>query len=205
MIKNIIFDWSGVVKDCIDDHFNVVNRMLKEHGLPSISSSELKKEWRQPYMAFYSKYFPKITLEEEKELYKRAIAKSPKAKAYPGICQLIKSEKNKRLFVASGDYPFTILKEIEDFQLSSVFDDVLIDLHDKEKAVSDLLKKYNLELKETLIIGDTNHEIEVGKKLGIKTGAVTWGFCSEDFLKSLKPDFLIHNIEELKDAISSVS
>lgn len=32
MIKNIIFDWSGVIKDCVEDHLFVVNKIFSKFG-----------------------------------------------------------------------------------------------------------------------------------------------------------------------------
>ena len=50
MIKNIIFDWSGVINDSVENLLIVVNRMFAELGLKPISLPELKREWEQPYM-----------------------------------------------------------------------------------------------------------------------------------------------------------
>ena len=65
-----------------------------------------------------------------------------------------------------------------------------------------IVTKNSLNKDDTVFIGDSNHEIEVGKKLGIKTVAVTWGFNSENKLKSHNPDFIAHNSEELGGIIS---
>jgi len=40
-------------------------------------------------------------------------------------------------------------------------------------------------------------EIEVSRKLEIKSVAVTWGLSSEVSLKNEKPDFLAHDVKEL--------
>ena len=52
MIKSIIFDWSGVVKDSVEDHLWVINRMFKIVGVGEISLREMKENWEQPYMLF---------------------------------------------------------------------------------------------------------------------------------------------------------
>ena len=56
MFKNIIFDWSGVVKDCIEAHVWGVGRMMETFGEKEISRNELKNNWVQPYMNFWNKY-----------------------------------------------------------------------------------------------------------------------------------------------------
>jgi len=65
MIKNIIFDWSGVIKDAGLSHLCVVNKIFETFGVKEITLDEMKESWVQPYMLFYKKYIPDITFEEE--------------------------------------------------------------------------------------------------------------------------------------------
>jgi phosphoglycolate phosphatase len=203
MIKNFIFDWSGVVKDCVEEQIVISNKILKHFGAKEISMAELKEEWCQPYMNFYKKYIPNITMEEQSIAFKKANSESPKAKSYPGIPELIKKikESGAKVFVVSSDYAETILPEVKDFGLEDIFDDVVFGVYDKEDEVRQIVTKNSLNKDDTIFIGDSNHEIEVGKKLGIKTVAVTWGFNSENKLRSHNPDFIAHNLEELGEII----
>ena len=57
MFKNIIFDWSGVIKDAVEDHVWVVNRMFKNLGAKKITLEEMRQSWEQPYMKFWNKYY----------------------------------------------------------------------------------------------------------------------------------------------------
>jgi len=100
MFKNVIFDWSGVVKDSLDSHLWLVNKIFKKFGAEELSMEELKENWVQPHMFFYNKYLPNLTEEAEKEAYKEAILSKdcPKSKNYPGICELLKELKKRRLF-----------------------------------------------------------------------------------------------------------
>jgi phosphoglycolate phosphatase len=44
------------------------------------------------------------------------------------------------------------------------------------------------------VVGDTGHDINVGKLLGLKTCAVTDGFMSKKLLERYSPDFVIANV-----------
>jgi phosphoglycolate phosphatase len=205
MIKNVIFDWSGVIKDCLNTHLWGVNEMMKSFGGAPISKEELMQEWKQPYMIFWNKYFPNLTLQEEQRVYHEVLLRSdcPKSYSYSGIVEVIKKLKSKGCFLAivSSDSPKTILPEIEKYSLENIFNEIIIDVPDKAEGVSKILGENNLNKDETIFIGDSNHEIEVGKLLGIKTMGVTWGFCPEDRLKALNPDYLVHNIKELEEIL----
>lgn len=205
MIKNIIFDWSGVIKDSIGDHVWVVNKMFKNLGDRGIGLEEMRQNWEQPYMKFWNKYYPNMTLAEEQKIYYQAISDRdcPKAKPYPGIIDLICKFKDKKvnMVILSSDPTERLLSEIKDFNLEGKFDYIISNIHDKADEIYNLISKSNFKAEETAFVGDTNHEIEVGKLAGVKTIAVTWGFYPENRLKVLNPDYLVHNLKELENII----
>ncbi|MFA5878233.1 MAG: HAD family hydrolase [Candidatus Staskawiczbacteria bacterium] len=203
---NIIFDWSGVIKDAAAAHLWVVNRMFEKFGLKEITLEELKENWVQPYMLFYNKYLPNLTLEEEQTAYREAILHEdcPKSTAFPGIPELVKKLKKRGDYVAviSSDLPETVLPEMKEYGLENIFDDVVIHTHDKTEAIKNLINVHSMEPAVTFFIGDSNHEIIAGKRARVKTIAVTWGFSTERGLKSENPDFLVHDIKELEEVIT---
>ena len=203
MIKNIIFDWSGVINDSTERQLFICNKIFKEFGAKEISLEEMKENWEQPHMLFYNKYLPNLTPEEEESAFKRIILECSSSKAYAGIIELLKNfkEKGVKMVILSSDLPETLMPEITSFNLENIFIDVIAHVYDKLEGINRLIERNNFKKEETIFIGDSNHEIEVGKIVGVKTGAVTWGFCPEEKLKALKPDFLINNLEELKTAI----
>ena len=205
MIKNVIFDWSGVIKDAVESHLWVINRMFEKFGANQISMEEFKNNWEQPYMVFYNKYLPNLTFEEEQKAYKEIVLHEdcPSSKPYPEIVDFIKKLKQKGFFIAiiSSDLPETIFTEIKKYSLEGIFDKVIVNIENKTNALKNLVKEKNLNLQKTFFIGDSNHEIESGKEAKIKSIAVTWGFSTEDKLKSAEPDYIVHNLKELEDII----
>ncbi|HBA37024.1 TPA: hypothetical protein DCZ15_04110 [Candidatus Falkowbacteria bacterium] len=202
MIKNIIFDWSGVIKDSVEDHLFAVNKVFQFFGVRQMSLKELKEEWIQPHMMFYNKYLPALSSKQQTVVYKKAIMERV-PKAYQNIAVLIKElqANNIKMVVISSDLVETITSELVIFGLNGVFLEVISNVHDKVESVKSLINKYNFNKTETVIIGDTNHEIEVGKLVGISTVAVTWGFTSETRLALNSPNFIIHNLRELKNLL----
>jgi len=205
MFRNIIFDWSGVIKDAVVHLDWVVNRMFQDFGGGQMTIREIRENWEQPYMKFWNKYFPELKLEEEQKIYYKAISDKdcPKAGAYPGIVDFIKRLKSKgvSMVILSSDPPETLFPEMEQFGLENIFDEAVVKIHDKSEEIEGLIMRNNFKKEETVFIGDSNHEIEVGKQAGIKTVAVTWGFGTEEKLKAKGPDYLVHNIKELEDAL----
>ena len=199
-MQNIIWDWTGVIKDGVKDHHKVINLMFEDFSLPPISLEELKETWKQPYMDFYNTYLPSLTMEEQKKAYFKAFDQVSNPKPYDNIVNLIKQlhRKGKNMYLLSSDSPRTILDEIKDFDLEGIFEDMDLEVHNKVNHIADLLRRNSMKSTNTVIIGDTNNEIEAGKSVGIETVAVTWGLCSEENLKKYNPDYIVHNTKELE-------
>jgi phosphoglycolate phosphatase-like HAD superfamily hydrolase len=204
MIKNIIIDWSGVINDNTINVYQAVLMIFKNHSVDPISYEEFRNQWQQPYMLFYNKYMPDLMHEQEQVEYTKAIASQPEPKAYPGIVDVLEKakEQGKNIIILSGDPTEHVEKEIIRYGLENVFTDKYTLVHDKSLVMKEIMEKYNFKADETIFIGDTRHEVESGKSATVQTAAVTWGIDPEEKLKSVSPDFIIHNIEELKSLIN---
>ena len=204
MIKNIIIDWSGVINDNTKNVYQAVLIIFKNHGIDPISYEEFRQQWQQPYMLFYNRYMPELTHGQEQKEYTEAIASQPEPSAYPGIVDtLIKAkEQSKNIVILSGDPTEHVEKEIIRYKLEGVFTDKYTLVHDKSLVIKEIMDKYSFNASETIFIGDTMHEVESGKSASVQTGVVTWGIDTEEKLLSAKPDYIIHNIEELKVLIT---
>ncbi len=205
-MKNIIFDWSGVVRDTVTNQMWIVNHIFKKYGVEEISTEEFRENWTQPPALFYQKYLPEgyDEVERSKLFQKLQLDKDcPKATSFPEVVQLIHKCKDEGYFltVVSSDYPETLLPEIKAYGLENVFSEIITDANDKLPPTQKIIKEHNLNLEETFFVGDSNHEIDVSRKAGIKSVAVTWGFTSEQKLKSRNPDYIVNTAKELESVI----
>ena len=206
MIKNIIFDWSGVINDNVETCLIAINYIFKHFGVSPITKEQMKKEWVQPYMLFYEKYISNINLTEEQELYKIAYPEAKKTiptSCFPGMKQTLEKLKNAgiQMIIISSDHPDHLFDEMEDYGLNGIFTETYTDVVDKREGLKENLKKHGFNRDDTIFIGDTHHEIDSGKSVGMLTGAVTWGFQNEKQLKEAGPNYIFHNPEELENVI----
>lgn len=205
-MRNVIFDWSGVVKDAVKSQLWIVNRIFSRYGVSEISLEEFRENWEQPYILFYQKYLPKdFTKDDQAKIYREAIFHKdcPKSLAFSGIAAVIQSFQKQGVFLAvvSSDLRETVDSEIKEYGLENAFSEIVTDAHDKFDAVCEIIEKNNLLVQDTFFVGDSNHEIDVAKKLGIKSIAVTWGFNSEQRLRDRNPDYIVNNSEELLNLV----
>ena len=206
MIKNVIFDWSGVVRDTVANQMWIVNRIFKKYEVREISTEEFRENWKQPPVIFYQKYLPEGYNEEERtKLFQELQLDKdcPKSAPFSEVVKLIHKCKENGYFLAvvSSDFPETLLPEVKEYGLENIFNEIITDANDKLEPVQEIIKENNLNPEDTFFVGDSNHEIDVAKTTGIKSVAATWGFSSESRLKSHNPDFVVHSLKELEKAI----
>jgi phosphoglycolate phosphatase-like HAD superfamily hydrolase len=203
MIKNIIFDWSGVINDNLMTVYNAAMIIFEKYGAGRISLEELKTEWEQPYMLFYNKYLPGLSREQEVAAYSPAYKTSARQfppRLYPHIDDTLHKFKKAgiKMVVISSDPVKNLKSDIREFKLQGIFSDVYGEVHDKTNVVQGVIDKHRFKGEETIFIGDTTHEIEAGKSAGTKTAGVTWGFQNENKIKSANPDYIISNLKDLE-------
>ena len=205
-MKNIIFDWSGVVRDTVTNQMWIVNRIFRKYGVMEISTEEFRENWKQPPFVFYQNYLPhgydegaRSKLFQELQLDKDC----PKATSFPEVVKLIHKckEAGYYLAVVSSDFPETLLPEVKEYGLENIFNEIITDADDKLPPTQKIIKENNLNLGDTFFVGDSNHEIDVSKETGIKSIAVTWGFTSEQKLRARNPDYIARSPHELGNII----
>lgn len=86
-----------------------------------------------------------------------------------------------------------VKKQLKNFNILDRFDDIFVTEQKYTKA--DLLIDSGIILSnEDWFVGDTGHDINTGKQLGIQTCAVLSGFMSENALKTYSPDRILVNV-----------
>lgn len=66
-----------------------------------------------------------------------------------------------------------------------------------------ICRDLNVNVNETLMIGDSEMDIQCGHNANAITCGVTYGYRTIELLKSEKPTYLIDNLIELKDIITN--
>lgn len=76
-------------------------------------------------------------------------------------------------------------------------------LFGKGKALKKLIKLHGYDPEKSWMVGDEIRDMEAGKKAGMRTIGVTWGFQSESGIKRAKPDFIAKKPANVADIILS--
>lgn len=85
--------------------------------------------------------------------------------------------------------------------LADLSGEVAFKKRNKQQKLAGYLKVHPYKQNEVAIIGDSSEEIEIGKKLGILSIAITDGYYATARLKAFEPNFLVYNLGEVKKII----
>ena len=65
-----------------------------------------------------------------------------------------------------------------------------------------ILKRNEFDPEQTAYVGDMTHDIDAGKKAGVITVALGWGYQSKEKLMDSCPDHYLSKISELKQILN---
>ncbi len=170
--KYIIWDWNGTLLDDVEASLLTINEMLKKRTLGSISLSEYKSLFCFPVSDFYKKIGFKDDLNllatEYWETYEN-FRYCEKLSLYAIEVLDFFHQKNVIQFILSAKQENLLHKEVESYNILLKFKDVYgcLTSGEKKEWIGDkMIKYYDVNSHETLMIGDTHHDIDIAKKNG---------------------------------------
>ena len=211
MYRTVIFDLDGTLLDTIGDLAAAANYVCRKNGWPEHSEEEIKSmvghgipnlvrqfspaEVRSPLIvinttAQFSQYYGLHNME--------------RTRPYDGIPELLERLKaaGMRLAVCSNKAD-RFSRVIVEHYCPGVFDLVRGNLNGMPvkpdpTAVRELLRGLDADPVSTLMVGDSDVDIQTGHNAGLKACGVTWGFRSRESLAAAGADALVDDPAELE-------
>ncbi|MCX8026730.1 MAG: HAD-IA family hydrolase [Thermodesulfovibrionales bacterium] len=209
-IDLIIFDLDGTLVDTAVDLCNAINHAIA----PTQSKPVTVEETKMVVGEGITRLFEKIDISKGTGISKEEILNRfiqyysqhllDNTKPYPHVEETLKKLTHYKKAVVSNKREGMSRKILEGLGLSVFFDMIVGSdtIGIKKPSPEPLLYVIN-NLKssneKTVIVGDSNYDIEAGKAIGIKTIAVTYGFRPIEYLT--KADFIIDSLEQLPDLL----
>lgn len=213
-IKGVIFDLDGTLLDTITDLTNSMNKMLRILDYPTLSEKELMDRTGQGIKSLIENYLPEELGDEYRadavQLYKNIYATeyNKYTAPYPGIIEMLNELYNDGIQIAvlsNKDDTYT-KKLIASHFAQYEWIEVIGSKETKDRKPNPdnlikIIKKMGLNINEVVMVGDTKNDIEVAKRVGIKSVAVSWGFRDVHQLEIYAPDYLIDDPNDLIEII----
>ena len=207
MIKHIIWDWNGTLFNDVELSVSVMNSILSERLLPTMSIDYYKSIFTFPVIDYYKKLnidFGKEPFNEIGKLFiDRYEARKHESKLHDGTEELLIYLKNKGISQSIlSAYSQTTLEEIISYyKIDSYFNNIVglnhIYADSKIENGKKLMKRLNHNKHEILFIGDTVHDFEVAEEIGISSVLFSKGHQCLEILKTTGTK-IIGDLNEIK-------
>jgi phosphoglycolate phosphatase len=222
MIKLVAFDWNGTLLADTKAAFLADNEAFKKFGRRPMSIKNYQKFFCIPIKTYWIKngfsenHFKKHHVEINKIFCKtyEPLADICRSRTGTKVALDFLSKNKINAIIYSNHTIPDIERQLRRLHISSRFKTILARIHGdrshmhnrgKERKLQEYVKKHKLKPFEVVSVGDTEEEIEIGKKYGFYTIAITDGYNNAARLKKHHPDFLIHNMRDLISIIKKLN
>jgi len=175
--KHIVFDWNGTLLDDTQICVDVISDLLSEHGLPRISLERYREIFGFPVIDYYRKLgfdFERTPFslvgDHFIERYRKRLGEAQLFEGVPLTLEILK-KKGVRLSILSAAAQHHLDEATANYGLRP-FLDLVFGTQDhyassKLERGRELIKTTSIPPSNTLLIGDTDHDLEVGANLGV--------------------------------------
>lgn len=203
-MKSIIFDFDGTIINTNDSIIRTLKKVAKDKLNRKIDDETLTKMYgltideqmkildKSRYSELIDYYFDIYSYELENH-----------TDLFDGIEKLLNDLKKEghNLFILTNNNTKDTTYALKKFNIFKCFDDIItmddVTLGKPNPEGLDLLfKKNDLKKDNTLLIGDSPHDIEAGIDFKIETVLVGWTIFNEKDFK-VKPDYIINKPKDL--------
>jgi HAD hydrolase, family IA, variant 3 len=202
-IRLIIFDFDGTLGDSQKLITDTMLATIERLNLPMRSREECARTIGLPLKECFSSIIP-MTDEQAEEcakVYSEIFNEKNVpgvVKTFPGVVETLErlSSQGILMSIASSRSHRTLAKLMDELDLSKYITYLIAadDVVEKKPAAESVLKTlrhFNVEAHETLVVGDTEFDILMGRNAGTHTCGVTYGNGSKESLEAAKAEWIV--------------
>ena len=202
-IRLVIFDFDGTLGDSQKLITDTMLATIERLNLPMRSREECARTIGLPLKECFSSIIPMSDEQSEEcaKVYSEIfnVKNVPGVvKAFPGVVETLErlSSQGILMSIASSRSHRTLAKLMDELDLSKYITYLIAadDVVEKKPAAESVLKTlrhFNVEAHETLVVGDTEFDILMGRNAGTHTCGVTYGNGSKESLEAAKAEWIV--------------
>jgi pyrophosphatase PpaX len=202
--KALLFDLDGTILDTKDFILSAFEHSLLYHGFPIPSREIIAKYVGLPFDQCYYHLTKEVDTKRFHAAHRDFQIKNPHlCNLFPKAKETLDVLKNKgyKMGVVTSRYKITVVESLRRVGLENFFDVVIfgndfVNLKPHPEPVLKAIEKINVTPIESVMIGDTDTDIEAGKNAGTKTVRATYGLNTERLYET-EPDIIIDNISDI--------
>ena len=194
--SHVIWDWNGTLFNDVGWCVRVMDKMLAERNIRTLDNIEhYHRVFCFPIIDYYKNAGFDFTAQSFEELAEEFIShyhaeKSGGCKLHDNTEHVLKNLHDNKItqVILSASEINNLLLQISEFDISCYFDEILglSDVYAKSKIDIGLDYISRKNVSNALLIGDTEHDLEVANALGVDCLLISNGHQSKEKLLSLK-------------------
>lgn len=193
--KHVIWDWNGTLVDDVEIAVSAVNVLLTENGLNPLDTHSYRQAFGFPVRDYYLKLgfdFDKVPYEKlcDRFIEEYNHTRAKLAELFPGTHDLLTSTRaSRKQSILSAAAQWHLDEIVEHFGIKHHFDHIFgIADHfatSKLQRGRELLEISGIDGSDTILIGDTDHDCEVARELGISCLLIADGHQHHERLQAV--------------------
>jgi phosphoglycolate phosphatase len=203
--KVLIFDYDGVIVDSLDLTLEVIGPFAQKYHLPEVKTrKDIGKFFETNFFDTLKRFgLTKVHAQEFLEaLKKQHKKKESELQVFSGMHNvLIELASKNTLVIISSNHKYAIENYLKKQKLDTIVSFIAgaETKGSKTDKIIDVIIKFTTPKEDVYYIGDTIGDVLEGKKAGVKTVAVSWGWHDKEKLITASPDYLLDEVKQLKD------
>ena len=214
MIRFLVFDFDGTLADTTEGILRTTEATVARMGLPAPDRTAVQQAIGLPLRgSLRAAGIPEDRLEEGADIYHVLFYEvAPKhVSIYPGVKEGLVSlaQAGYRMSIATSRSEPSLVMLLEEHGIRQYFEILgTVGCVSNPKPAPDLvqwvLERFGASPEESVVIGDTTFDIQMGKAAGCRTVAVSYGNHSAELLQTASPDRIIGDLCELPPLLGSL-
>ena len=200
-----LFDLDGTLLDSAQDICGAVQQVLDVTDAPPVTFEFLKSYVGRHLLDLFIDIFPHYSPKQIDQLIQQYRAVYPArghklTRMYPGVMEGLTALPGRKSIATTKGTASTRLI-LEQFGLAGYFDHVQgtdgFPCKPAPDVIFNALNALGAAASECLMVGDSATDMEAGRRAGVKTCAVRYGYGNPEDLARFEPDFWIEDLREL--------
>jgi HAD superfamily hydrolase (TIGR01549 family) len=206
-LTHYCFDMDGTLVDSNKTIYNATTITLTKLGIKhKIDENEFSKKIGQHFNDIFNAFDVVVPdFEEYIKLYKQIyMEQMGHSKLYSDVKNVLVELKNRgnKISLLTTKAQDQAEKIIDYFGLNNYFNLIMgrrdgVAHKPSPEPLQMICKELNVEINQTLMIGDTELDIQCGKNTGSFTCGVLYGYRTKELIEIEKPDFIIGSMQEI--------
>lgn len=214
----LLFDFDGTLAETCKISEMATMDTFEQFGYPAPTTEQLRADRGKPHVVKFTGYLAQQELSSAEmdklmevfwdnyEKYENMLLESYDL-ARESLLEL--KGNGHRLGVISNKATKALLRSLAAVDLLDLMEVIIgLDNMNQHKpdpeAIFTAWEKIPMAKEETVMIGDTIYDMQMGKMAGTKTVGITWGGSSAQTLRAENPDRIVNSFVELEIVIASL-